>query len=339
MDYNEVLEHAKKLMAPKCRVCKNCNGIACRGELPGVGGKGTGEAFVRSYEKLAEIKLVMDTIYVEKEQDASTTLFGKEFSAPVFAAPITGMGSNYTGYFTEKTYAEVLVPGTLKAGCAAFTGDGVSDAIYDESLLVIEKAGGMGVPTIKPWNQETILKKIELAEKAGAFAIAMDIDSAGLPFFEETGKAVAPKSVEELAEIRSNMKTPLIIKGVMSVKGALKALQAGADAIVVSNHGGRVIDHAMAPVEVLPQIKEAIGNRMTILIDGAIRTGSDVFKVLALGADGVLIGRPYVVAAYGGKEEGITLYTKKISKELKDTMKMTGCSTLQEITADKIIWK
>ncbi|WP_245157110.1 alpha-hydroxy-acid oxidizing protein [Anaerovorax sp. IOR16] len=300
MIYEEVLEKAKKLMPPSCWVCKYCNGLACRGEIPGTGGKGTGQSFVRSYEKLAEIKVSMDTIYKKKEQDCSVTLFGKQFAAPIFAAPISGMASNYTGHFTEKSYAEKLIHGMLNVGCVAFTGDGVSSHFFNDPLSVIEKAGGMGIPTIKPWDQETIFNKIEQAKKAGVFAIAMDVDSAGLPLIFDSDKEVGPKNIRELSEIRSKIQVPFIIKGVMSVKGALKALESGADAIIVSNHGGRVLDHALAPVEVLPNIKEAIGDRMTILIDGAIRTGLDVFKVLALGADGVLIGRPYVVAAYGG---------------------------------------
>ena len=87
---------------------------------------------------------------------------------------------------------------------------------------------------------------------------------------------------------------PFILKGIMTVSGAKKALEAGASGIVVSNHGGRVLDQCPATAEVLPAIADAVGGRMTILVDGGIRTGMDVFKALALGADAVLIGRPFV---------------------------------------------
>lgn len=337
MEYKEMLENAKQILAPRCRVCKVCNGVACRGEVPGSGGKGTGESFVRAYEKLSEIKIHMDTIYENRGQNTSAVLFGKKFAAPIFAAPISGMASNYTGHFDETSFNDHLVNGMLEAGCAAFTGDGVSTDFFDGPLTVVKKAEGMAIPTIKPWDRDTVFEKMKKAQVAGAFAVAMDIDSAGLPLLAMAGKPGAAKSAAELAEIKRALSVPFIVKGIMTVAGAKKALEAGADAIVVSNHGGRVMDHGMAPVEALPGIKKAVGGRMAILIDGAIRTGVDVFKVLALGADGVLIGRPYVTAVHGGEMEGVLLYTNKLIGELKDTMKMTGCARLADITADKIV--
>lgn len=336
MEYREILDNARKILAPKCRVCKVCSGEACRGELPGSGGKGSGESFVRAYKKLADVKINMDTIYENKGQDTSCLLFGQEFAAPLFAAPISGMASNYTGYFDETSFNDCLVNGMLDAGCAAFTGDGVSADFFDGPVSVVAAAGGRAVPTIKPWDRDTVMQKAEKAQKAGAFAVAMDVDSAGLPMLAMAGKPGAAKSVEELAEIRAQIKVPFIIKGIMTADGARKALEAGADGIVVSNHGGRVLDHTKAPVEVLPDICKAVEGRMTILVDGAIRTGVDLFKVLALGADGALIGRPYVVAAHGGGREGVALYTRKVIDELKDVMKMTGCASIADITPDKV---
>ena len=111
----------------------------------------------------------------------------------------------------------------------------------------------------------------------------------------------------------------------MTVKGALKAKEAGAAAIVVSNHGGRVLDQCPATAEVLPEIAAALkGTGVKILVDGGIRTGVDVFKALALGADGVLICRPFVTAVYGGGEEGVKCYIDKLAGELADTMQMCG---------------
>ena len=108
-------------------------------------------------------------------------------------------------------------------------------------------------------------------------------------------------------------------------------MEAGAAGIIVSTHGGRVLDHCPATASVLPAIADAVGDKMTILVDGGIRTGHDVFKALALGADAVLIGRPYVVMVYGGAEEGVAAYTAKLRAELSDCMAMTGCATLQGI--------
>lgn len=336
MTYQEVLANAKTNMAPKCRVCRECNGLACRGEIPGVGGKGTGNAFVVNYEYLSKIKVNMDTIYENKGQDTSVSLFGKAFSAPVFAAPISGLSNNYNGYLNERTYAEALVPGCVQAGVAAFTGDGAPDHFLKDPLSAVQAAGGVAVPTIKPWAEETVFEKMDLALKAGAMAIAMDIDAAGLPLLAAAGKPVCSKSTEELAEIAAHSPVPFLLKGIMTADGAKKAVKAGVYGIVVSNHGGRVIDNTPATLEVLPEIKAAIGDQIKIFVDGGIRTGYDVFKAIALGADAVLIGRPYVVAACGGGAEGVTVYTRKIIAELQDAMKMTGCTVLNDISPDKV---
>lgn len=130
----------------------------------------------------------------------------------------------------------------------------------------------------------------------------------------------AGKSVAELREIAAYAGIPLILKGIMTVRGAEKALEAGAAGIVVSNHGGRVLDQVPATAEVLPAIANAVGNSMTVLIDGGIRNGLDILKALALGAKGVLIGRPFVTAVYGGGSEGVAVYIKKLASELCDAM-------------------
>ncbi len=124
----------------------------------------------------------------------------------------------------------------------------------------------------------------------------------------------------------------------MTVKGARKALEAGVQGIIVSNHGGRVLDHCPATAEVLPSIVEAVGGRMKIFVDGGIRSGIDVFKALAMGADAVLAARPFVTAVYGGREEGVKALVDKFGTELVDTMKMCGAYSLEEISKD-MIWK
>ena len=129
---------------------------------------------------------------------------------------------------------------------------------------------------------------------------------------------------------------PFILKGIMTVSGALKALEAGASGIVVSNHGGRVLDQCPATAEVLPAIVDAVGGRMTVLVDGGIRTGMDVFKALALGADAVLIGRPFVNMVYGGGAEGVQVYVDKLKAELADTMAMCGAHSLSDIKRSMI---
>ena len=201
----------------------------------------------------------------------------------------------------------------------------------------VKAAGGIGVPTVKPWSAEVVSKKMQLVKESSAFAAAMDIDAAGLPFLKNCQPPAGSKTVEELKAIIEDAKVPFIVKGVLTVKGALKAKEAGAAAIVVSNHGGRVLDQCPATAEVLPEIAEALkGSQVKILVDGGIRDGVTVFKALAMGADAVIIARPFVTAVYGGQEEGIKAYIEKIKGELEDTMAMCGAHSLEEITADMV---
>lgn len=337
MNYQELLNKARERMAPNCRVCKECNGVVCKGEIPGTGGKGNGNAFKICNDFLASVKINMDTIYRNEGQDTSVSLFGKEFKYPFFAAPVGGMNLNYNGAITEAEYVEAIVNGTVKSGNAAFTGDGPNDGIFLDSLPFIKAADGIAVPTIKPWKNERAIEKIKMIEEINAMAFAMDIDSAGLINLALAGKPVSAKSVEELKELTDSTKIPFIVKGVMTAKGAEKALLAGAYGIVVSSHGGRVLADAPATCSMLPEIRKAVGDKLKVFVDGGIRSGADVFKAIALGADAVLIGRPYVIAVFGGGAEGAELYTEKIGAELRETMIMTGCKNIRDITRDKII--
>jgi 4-hydroxymandelate oxidase len=336
MTYKEVLDRARKIMAPNCRVCNECNGVVCRGEIPGVGGKGRGYGFTECIRFLASVKINMDVIYCDEGQDTSVSLFGRSFRYPVCAAPVGGMKLNYNGTLTDGEYYRAVVTGTNRAGTVAFTGDGPQDYIFLDSLPVIKEAEGVAIPTLKPWKNEKVLELVKMIEEAGAIAFAMDIDSAGLVNLALAGKPVSPKSVEELREIVRSTSTPFIVKGVMTAHGAEKVAKAGAYGIVVSSHGGRVMEDSPAPCSVLPEIRQAVGDSIKILVDGGIRSGADVFKALALGADAVLIGRPYAIAAHGGGAEGVEMYTNMIGAQLRETMIMTGCKRLDDITRDKI---
>ena len=331
MTYQEVLENARTCMGPYCKSCPTCNGLACKNTIPGPGAKGIGTGFIRNYQKWQELCVNMDTICENKPVDTSFQLFGKTVELPVFAAPVGAMQLHYGDKFDDTGYNDVLVSACAQAGIAAFTGDGVNAAVMEGAVSAIAKNGGCGIPTVKPWNMELIQQKMELVNTANPFAIAMDIDAAGLPFLKNMQPPAGSKTVEELQQIVRWAKKPFILKGIMTVGGAKKALEAGAQGIVVSNHGGRVLDQCPATAEVLPEIAEAVGGKMTILVDGGIRTGMDVFKALALGADAVLIGRPFVNMVYGGGAEGVKVYVEKLKAELADTMAMCGAHSLAEI--------
>lgn len=331
MNYADVLENAKKILGNKCRVCKECNGVACRGEVPGAGGKGTGAGFIRNREKINEVKIHLDTIVPASEIDTSIQLFGRTLKYPILAAPIGGLDMNYNASMNDLTYSQAIIEGCINTGIVGCTGDGAKDEYYEIPLGVIGENNGLGIPTIKPWKNDEIIRKIRKAEEKGAVAVAIDIDAAGLVLLAMLGKPVATKSVEELKEITSSTKLPVILKGIMTTEGAAKALEAGVYGIVVSNHGGRVLDHTLSTIEVLPEIVREVSGKAKVFIDGGFRDGTDVFKALAMGADAVLIGRPYAISAYGGGREGVELYTQKVGQELKETMIMAGCHKLQDI--------
>lgn len=336
MTYQDVRNAAKLNMGPYCKVCPECNGVTCKGSIPGPGGKGTGLGFIRNYQELKKLKLVMDTVYEASPVSTEATLFGKKFALPVFAAPVGAVVLHYSDAYDDLTYSAAVLEGCKAAGSAAFTGDGVKDEVYRGTIAAIKSMGGHGIPTIKPWSVDEVIVKAKMAEDAGAFAFAMDIDAAGLAVLAMQGKPVAPMSVDMLSRIAGSVKLPFILKGVMTPAGALKALEAGAKGIVVSNHGGRVLDETPSTIEVLPDIVEAVGGRMTVLVDGGFRTGLDVFKALALGADGVLIGRPFTWCVYGGGTEGVRLYVERVRAELAEAMLMTGATSIEGINSTKI---
>ena len=200
----------------------------------------------------------------------------------------------------------------------------------------IKENNGIGVPTIKPWDKDTCFKKLDLANESNAFAIAMDIDAAGLPFLQGRIPPAGRKSVAELKKIIDYAKVPFIVKGIMSVEGAQKAINAGAQGIVVSNHGGRVLDGTPATASVLEEIADQFKGQVKIIVDGGIRSGLDVFKALALGADAVIIARPFVNMIYGNGEQGVEAYVQQLGQELENTMMMTGVSSLKEISKKNI---
>lgn len=336
MTQNEVLEQARTCLGAYCKGCQICNGRVCKNQVPGPGAKGVGDTAIRNYDKWKEIRVQMDTICENKPADTTFRLFGKEFAYPFFAGPVGAVNLHYGEKYNDASYNDVLVSGCAAAGIAAFTGDGANPDVMKAATDAICSAGGLGVPTVKPWNPGTVSEKMELVRQSGAFAAAMDIDAAGLPFLKNMTPPAGSKSVEELAGIIRDAGVPFIVKGIMTVKGALKAKEAGAAAIVVSNHGGRVLDQCPSTAEVLPEIVEAVGGSMLVFVDGGIRCGTDIFKALALGADGVLIARPFVTAVYGGAEEGIAELVERLGAELKDTMAMCGAHSLDEITADMI---
>lgn len=328
--WKEVMDHAKEEMT-LCRACKNCNGVVCAGETPGCGGKGSGAAFTRNYNKLREVLINLDTIASNEEISTKAKFFDLDVDLPVYAAPIGGIKNNYGSEMSELDYSRELIEGCLAENTLAFTGDGMFDHMFLDPVAILKEKNGMGVPTVKPWNYDNMKWRIEAANDADVVAICSDIDASGLSALRASKVPVEYKDVQALKEIHALSKAPFILKGILTVDGAMKALEANADGIVVSNHGGRVLDECPSSIEVLEEIVKAVDGRMKIFVDGGFRSGNDVFKALALGADGVLIGRPFSHAVIGGGRNGVEIYIKKIKTELKDAMAMAGCKTIDDI--------
>lgn len=336
MNISEVLESARTCIGPYCKACPVCNGKACANAMPGPGCKFPGNAAARNYEKWQEICVNMDTLCQNYDPDISFTMFGHKFSAPVFAAPMGSLKLHYGEKYDDQAYNRIMLRAACEYGIAGFTGDGVDPEIMKSAAADMAELGGMGIPTIKPWNKEFVFEKLDILNDKKVFAVAMDIDGAGLPFLKAMNPNAGSKTVAEMKEIISYAQMPFIIKGIMTPAGAEKAVEAGASAIVVSNHGGRVQGAVPSTCEVLPAIAKAVKGKTVILVDGGIRSGVDIFRAIGLGADAVLIGRPVITSIYGAGQDGFNILMDKITGELKSTMTMCGAASLADITGDKL---
>jgi isopentenyl diphosphate isomerase/L-lactate dehydrogenase-like FMN-dependent dehydrogenase len=340
MTLTKVREEAKKKLMGVCGVYKICDGDAMRicqgqsyGRPLGFGGIGSGASFNNNVLALKKLKLKMKTIGDHFEANTTYDFFGRELSMPIMGASIAGVNS-FGGekVISEKEFCRSVVLGCKDAGTIGWRGDTYTYSL-DESYGIdaIAEAGGLGVKIVKPREQEAIIEFFEKAEKAKSVAVGVDIDGCGSYTMATHNKPVFKKNINDLKELVSSTKLPVIVKGIMSIEDAVTAKDAGAAAIVVSNHGGRVLDHTPGTVDVLPEIVAELEGKIRILIDGGFRTGYDVLKGLALGAESVLIGRDIVRAAVGAGVEGVRIQMEYLQKILAKAMKMTNCKDLEEV--------
>ncbi len=328
---------AREKFKKMCFVCKVCDGMNCPSGVPGMGGIGTGSSFRENIEALKRYKINTRVIHSVTNPDTSTSFFGLPLSLPVMAAPITGTVTNMCGAIDELEYNRAVVAGCRDAGTIAFVGDGASPEKYKIGLQALSENEGMGVPIFKPRSDnKEIIKRIKKAEKSGAAAVGMDIDAVVFKTMTMKNQSVGPKSVEELKELISSTQLPFILKGIMNVRDAALAVEAGAHAIIVSNHGGRVLDGMPGSTDVLEEIAKEVKGFVRILIDGGFRTGVDILKALCLGADFVLIGRPVTIAAVGMLDKGVSFYLNALKKELSLAMILTGSQSIAGLTKDAV---
>ncbi len=305
LSWEDIKKKALERFNGTCFVCRECDGIQCRGQLPGMGGVGTGASFINNVKELKKYEIITSYIHDVVKPDMSCEFLGLKLSMPVVVAPITGTKTNMGAGMSEEDYANAVILGSIQSGSIAFVGDGATPAKYKIGIEAGAKHSGKAIPIFKPRvNQDEIIKRINYAKEAGLPAVGVDIDAAAFLTMALKGQAVEPKSVEKLKELIVSAGIPFVVKGVMNVKDALLAVKAGASAIVVSNHGGRVLDNMPGAMSVLPEIVKAVKGSVKIIADGGVRTGVDVARYLAFGADLVMIGRLVAIGAYGGDEEG-----------------------------------
>ncbi len=266
-----------------------------------------------------------------EEANTEITLFNRKFKTPILSGALSGMAD-----ITEKPLSKIA-SGVKDSGSMMWVGIASSEQVKE-----VLETGCPTVRIVKPFKEiETMVRELKEAEEGGAIAVGTDIDFC---YGAKRGdkvlvpKAMAPRSVTELKKLAAATRLPFILKGVLSAEDAEKALEIGAGGIVVSNHGGAIIDYAAHPLEVLPEIKEVIGNEIPIFVDSGFRRGSDVMKALALGADSVLVGWLLIMGLAANGSQGVTEIIDTVTAELRRIMSVTGCRNLSGID-DKVLVK
>ncbi|HEY5654172.1 MAG TPA: alpha-hydroxy-acid oxidizing protein [Pontiella sp.] len=340
----EVRQRAKGKLKGVCMVYKDCDGAPSRfcqnqsyGGPLGIGGAGSGASFHNNWLALRRVNLKLRPIGDCAKPDTSMTLFGKKISMPIMAAPVAGTGS-FGGdeVITEEDFCNAVIDGSNMAGVIGWRGDSHAYS-FDNTpcLTAIAKGGQGGVKIVKPRSQSDIMQFFELAEKSGVTAVGVDVDGHGSYMMNKHGQPVFRKSKADLEELVNATSLPVIFKGIMCAEDAVEAAEAGAAAVVVSNHGGRVMDATPGAADVIPEVVKALkGSNTLVLADGAVRTGYDALKMLALGASAVLVGRDIVRAAVGAGAEGVRIQMEHFQKTFAQAMLMSGCKTLDDISSD-----
>lgn len=257
-------------------------------------------------------------------------LFGERFCTPVMTAALSHLGNVRENGMVQ------MAEGARLAGAVSWVGMGDEKELED-----ITAAGARTIKIIKPYvDNDYILKRIAHAEKCGVMAVGMDIDHAfsGKGKYDVVlGMEMRPKSLEEMKEFVKATSLPFVVKGVLSVKDAEKCLEAGVKGIVVSHHHG-IIDYAVPPLMILPEIVRVVQKQIPVFVDCGIESGSDVFKALALGADAVCVGRALMGPLQVNGAEGVQEKIASLTEELAGIMARTGVSDLSHMDPS-VIWK
>ena len=262
--------------------------------------------------------------------DTRLKLYGETFTTPVMMAALSHLNERHADGMVE------MAAGAAAAGSCMWSGMG------DEAELTrITATGAKTIKIIKPYaDNGMILRKIAHAEECGCIAVGMDVDHAfnGMGEYDVVHDLpMRGKSFDEIKRFVAATKLPFIIKGVLSVRDAVKCVRAGVGGIVVSHHHG-IMDYAAPPLMALPKIAEAVGGKFPIFVDCGIESGMDVFKALALGASAVSAGRVMIGPLAESGAEGVRARIEQMTAQLAGVMART-CSPDIAGIENSVIWK
>lgn len=267
--------------------------------------------------------MLLETRYMDAELPTTTLeLYGETFDTPIMTTALS-----HLHHICENAMCEYAI-GARENNTLHWVGMG-----DDEELPQIVATGAKTVKIIKPHaDNEKVFDKIQKAKEAGCFAMGMDIDHA----FNQSGGydvvldlPMKPKSTEEMRSFVEAAGMPFIVKGVLSAYDAEKCVEAGVKGIVVSHHHG-IMAYSVPPLMVLPEIVKAVDGQIPIIVDCGITSGMDAFKALALGADGVGVGRELMKPLKDGGM-AVAQRIREMTGELKSIMARTGAKSLKEI--------
>jgi len=267
--------------------------------------------------------ILLETRYIDSDlPDTSISLWGEKFDTPIMTAALSHLHNICDNAMTE------FAKGAKLSNAVNFVGMG--EEIELEEMLA---TGSKTIKIVKPHlDNNDVIQKLTHAARHGAFAVGMDIDHAynSVGGYDVVcGFPMKSKSLEEMTDFVKATSLPFVVKGVLSVTDAKKAVEAGAKGIIVSHHHG-IMPYSIPPLMALPKIKEAVGNDIKIFVDCGIESGVDVFKALALGADAVCVGRALMDPLKNGAK-GVSDKISVMNNELSSIMARTGAKTIAEI--------
>jgi len=271
------------------------------------------------------------------DPDITTELFGRKLPLPAIVAPVGSFS------LISKEAEREVAEGAGRASAMMFVSQAAKFTPRDwraatNSPLVFIAYMNRG--------REEVQQCAKLSEELGFAAVGITMDTVRpvkigdvVPLSTKDGKPRRGQaaSLKDIEWMKQQVSLPVVIKGIMGAADARDARNAGADALVVSNHGGRILDFNRAAVEALPEVVDAVGGKIPVLLDSGIRSGGDIVKALALGAKAVLVGRPVAwgVTAFGSR--GVERAFAILSEEMKRVMTLTGVPSIKDITESILI--